>query len=70
MLSENRLPDAPQRKGDKIKDSAETTGVHADQATFISKLKLIKRLMLKCKVIYQGAEMNLWDFAALEDKMH
>lgn len=44
-------------------DTVETTGVHSDQAIYVQKLKLIKRLMVKVKLIYRGEETTLWDFA-------
>ena len=32
----------------------------------MTKLKLVKRLMVKTKLLYRGTEMNLWDFAETE----
>jgi len=48
-------------------DTVETTGVHADQATFVAKLKAVKRLMFKTKLVYKGEETSVWDFAGLGD---
>lgn len=64
----NRKLDQPKRNDKENLDTVETTGVHADQALFVQKLKMIKRFMFKVKLLYRGEEMNLWDFAALGEE--
>jgi hypothetical protein len=39
--------------------------VHPDQQTLLLKLKSIKKSMSKIKLLYQGQDITLWDFAAL-----
>jgi len=46
-------------------ESVDTTGVHADQALFVQKLKVVKRYMYKVKLVYRGEELSLWDFTGM-----
>jgi len=48
-----------------IKDSISGTGVHEDQMELVAKLKAIQKIMKKVKLLYQGQDMNIWDFAGL-----
>ena len=52
-------------KPGKDGDSVERTGVHTDQACFVQKLKMIKRLMVKVKLLHRGEPVTLWDFAGI-----
>jgi len=63
----NRTDDTHKRNDKGIVDTVETTGVHLDQALFVKKLKLVKRLMFKVKLLHCGQEMSLWDFAGIGD---
>lgn len=62
MIATKLLQKKKHEKG-FVQDSAKETGVHPDQQELVMKLKVVKKSMQKVKLLYQGQDINIWEFA-------